>query len=73
LSILNDIITEIRALISDVATGFNTQDKDLYPLGDVNNSDVYHSIIASLCLLEATELTKRIELLDAKNDDCGLW
>jgi len=66
---VDDIVSEIRTIISDVATEFDTKDEDLYSLVDVNNGDDYNSIIDSLYLLEDTELAKDSFKNSSLNDD----
>ncbi len=55
---IENIINEIRTIISDVATDFDTKDEDLYNLVDVEDGDDYNFVIDSLYLLEDTELAK---------------
>lgn len=69
---VDDIVSEIRTIISDVATDFDSKDEDLYSLVDVNNGDDYNSIIDSLYLLEDTELAKHSFKNSTLNDDYGL-
>lgn len=70
---VDDIVSEIRTIISDVATEFDTKDEDLYSLVDVDNGDDYYSIIDSLYLLEDTELAKdSFKSSSLNSDDYGL-